>query len=177
MTDMPLLDVVACDNLSAADRQEIVALCTATFAEDFARLFELLPDSRHIVLRDDGVLVGHACWVTRWLQPTGSPPLRTAYVEAVAIRPERQGQGLGRVVMARVASEIAGYTLGALSAAHPRFYELLGWEHWRGPTAIRLADRLLPTPDEEIMILRTAHTPPLDLDAPITAEWRAGELW
>ncbi len=171
MTDMPLLDVVACDSLSAADRTEIIALCTAVFAEDFARLFELLPGSRHVVL------VGHACWVTRWLQPTGSPPLRTAYVEAVATRTDRQGQGLGRTVMARVASEIAGYTLGALSPAHPRFYEHLGWEHWCGPTAIRLTDRLLPTPGEEIMILRMAQTPPLDLDAPITAEWRTGELW
>jgi hypothetical protein len=36
---------------------------------------------------------------------------------------------------------------------------------------------LLPTPDEAIMILRTAQTPPLDLNLLITAEWREGEVW
>ena len=43
--------------------------------------------------------------------------------------------------------------------------------------AIRQDSGLLPTPDEEIMILPMPQTPPLDLDAPISAEWRVGELW
>ena len=37
---------------------------------------------------------------------------------------------------------------------------------------------LQPTPDETVMILRLPRTPPdLDLDAPLSAEWRRGELW
>ena len=43
--------------------------------------------------------------------------------------------------------------------------------------AIRREAGLLETPDEGLMILRTPHTPPLDLAALITAEWREGELW
>lgn len=163
--------------LRAADRAAIVALCAAAFDEDFDRLFDLLPGSRHVLLRDGDALVSHACWVTRMLQPAGLPPLRTAYIEAVATLPERQGRGLGTLAMARVVAETADYDLAALSPARPRFYERLGWQHWRGPTAIRLRDGPLPTPGEEIMIRHTPHTPPLDLDAPITAEWREGELW
>jgi hypothetical protein len=35
-----------------------------------------------------------------------------------------------------------------------------------------------PTPDETVMILRLRATPAdLDLHAPLSAEWRRGELW
>jgi aminoglycoside 2'-N-acetyltransferase I len=171
------IEVVACDDLGSVERREIIDLCALAYDEDFDRLFELLPGSCHVLIRDDGVLVSHACWVTRWLQPAGLPMLRAAYIEAVATHPQRQREGLGGRAMERVAAEIGGYDLGALSPALQGFYERLGWEHWRGPTAIRRAEGLLPTPDEEIMILRTVRTPSLDLDAPITAEWREGEVW
>lgn len=160
-------------NASAA----IIALCEAAFAEPFDRLFALLPGSRHVLVYDAGVLVSHACWVTRWLQPAGRPALRTAYIEAVATLPARQRQGYGKIVMARIVEETTTRDFRALSPAEPGFYERLGWEHWRGPTAIRTTADPLPTPEDAIMILRTAQTPPLDLDAAITAEWREGELW
>lgn len=169
--------VRAADELDATERMAIIALCEAAFAEPFGQLFATLPGSRHVLIAEAGVLVGHACWVERALQPVGGPSLRTAYVEAVATLPERQGLGYGKLAMARVVAETAAYDLRALSAAVPDFYARLGWEAWRGPTAIRAEDGLLSTPDDEIMILRTAQTPPLDLDATITAEWRAGELW
>lgn len=171
------IELTASVALSAAERAAIVALCEAAFAEDFSQLFIHFARSWHVQARLDGAPISHACWVERWLQPAGAPVLRTAYIEAVATLPERQGQGYGKMVMERIAREIAPYELGALSPARPGFYERLGWEHWRGPTAIRTDAGLLPTPEEEIMILRTPQTPPLDLDAAITAEWREGELW
>ena len=171
------LTVVDGAALSPAVRAAIVALCSAAFDEDFSRMFALLPGSRHVLVHHGDALVGHACWVERWLEPAGLRPLRTAYVEAVAVPPARHGEGWGGAAMRRVAAEIAAYDLGALSPATYDFYARLGWERWRGPTAIRMAGGLLQTPGEEIMILRTPRTPPLDLDAPITAEWREGELW
>jgi hypothetical protein len=48
---------------------------------------------------------------------------------------------------------------------------------WHGPLAIRTEHALLDTPDEEVMILRLAGTPPLDVYTRLTAEWRQGELW
>lgn len=163
--------------LTPAQREEIVALCTAAFGQDFSWLFDLLPGSVHVLVRADGVLVAHACWVERWLQPEGLPPLRTAYVEAVAVLPERQRQGWGTLTMRHVGEAVAGYDLGGLDTGGHGFYARLGWERWHGPTAIRQDGRLLPTPGKHPMILRTAHTPPLDLGTLLTAEWRRGALW
>ena len=36
---------------------------------------------------------------------------------------------------------------------------------------------LLPTPEEQVMVLRLPKTPPLDLELPLSAEWREGEVW
>jgi GNAT superfamily N-acetyltransferase len=171
------MTVVPVDLVTAAERDEIVTLCTTAFEEDFGRMFDLLPGSRHVLARLDGRLVGHACWVTRWLQPDGLAPLRTAYVEAVAVAPDYQRRGIGGRVMRRLAAEVQDYDLAALSPAEEPFYARLGWERWDGPTAIRTEEGSLPTPDEEIMILQTPRTPQLDLSAHISAEWRAGELW
>ena len=79
-----------------------------------------------------------------WLQPGPGRPLRTAYVEAVATAPSFQRRGYASAVMRRIAAEIAGYELGALSKGSHSFYERLGWERWRGPLAIRTDEGLLP---------------------------------
>lgn len=165
------------DDLSEQERSAIITLCTAAFNEPFDALFTLLPGSQHILVTVDEVLTGHACWVTRWLQPAGLPPLATAYVEAVATAPAAQGCGYGSLAMRQLTTQIQTYPLCALSPAVPPFYARLGWELWCGPTAIRTANGVLPTPDEQIMILRTPWTPTLDHTALITAEWRTGELW
>jgi len=75
--------------------------------------------------------------------------------------------------------EIQDYELAALSPFSVEYYERLGWERWRGPLFIRTKEgNLLPSlDDEEVMILRLPKTPVLDLSAPLSAEWREGELW
>jgi aminoglycoside 2'-N-acetyltransferase I len=88
-----------------------------------------------------------------------------------------RGRGLATAVMRRVAAEIRAFELGGLSPGQPGLYARLGWELWRGPLFIRTADGLLPTPGERVMVLRLPNTPLLDLDAPLSAEWREGELW
>lgn len=176
-TPSPAFELLPSHQLASAQRRAILALCEAVFAEDFSALFALLPESAHVLVWADRALVAHACWVERWLRPEGLPLLRTAYVEAVAVLPERQRRGWGTLAMRRIGEAIGGYDLGGLATGSPSFYARLGWEQWRGPTAIRMADGLLPTPDERPMILRTTRTPPLDLDGLLTAEWRLGELW
>jgi aminoglycoside 2'-N-acetyltransferase I len=177
------LEVLSAESLDAVERSDIIALCQAAYAEDIGRLFELLPGSVHLLARDiAGGLVSHAAWVTRWLQPAGHPPLRTAYIEAVATWPDCQRQGAGTTVMRRVMEVISAnpsWALTALSPAVPEWYERLGWEHWRGPLAIRHDDQLEPSPpDEQVMFQRLPGTPrDLDPTALLTAEWREGEVW
>jgi aminoglycoside 2'-N-acetyltransferase I len=168
---------VPVESIGRAQWREIIDLCSVAYDEDFAALFRTLPDTTHILARQGNRLVSHACWVVRWLQPGDLRPLRTAYLEAVATAPEYQGLGFGSAVMRRAAAEITDFELGGLSPGRYSFYERLGWEPWRGPLAIRTDDGLLITPRDNAMVLRLPCTPELDLDAPMTAEWRVGELW
>jgi GNAT superfamily N-acetyltransferase len=160
-----------------------MALCVAAYNEDLSRLFEDFTDSFHVLGRDEhGTLVSHAEWVTRWLQPEGHQPLRTAYVEAVATAPDRQRRGFGTAVMERLLNAVRSdpaWELAALSPAVPEFYSRRGWEPWRGPLAIRRDEALESTPsDELVMIYRLPRTPTTLLTSSLlTAEWRAGELW
>lgn len=141
-----------------------MTLCVAALGEDGASLFEYLSASTHVLARDGSKLVGHACWSTRWLQPTGGQPLRTAWVDAVVVDPFVQGRGIGTEVMLRVTGSILEYDLGGLGTERALFYERVGWEVWQGPT-----EGVLYDPNDSLLILRTPRTPALDLMAKITA--------
>ena len=133
----------------------------------------------HVVLDLDGEILSHAAVVERELHVAGRS-LRTGYVEAVATAPDRQGQGFGTLVMTDVNAIIrAEFELGALGTARHGFYERLGWLPWTGPTFVRAPDGMKRTPDEDgyILVLATSTSPPLDLTAPISCEWRPGDVW
>ena len=170
--------VVAAARLSPTERQAIISLCTHAFEEDFTALFETFHRATHVVAQLGPSLVSHALWVTRRLQVASSTPMRTAYVEAVATHKAHRGCGYASRVMNRLRQEIIDHDLGGLSPSDPGFYQTLGWELWQGPLFIRKSGKLLPSPQEEqVMIIRLPGTPALDLTAPLSAEWREGELW
>jgi aminoglycoside 2'-N-acetyltransferase I len=177
------LEIASHDALSGAARSEIIELCEAAYREDFSRLFEQFPESVHVMARGDrGVLLSHAEFVPRWLQPAGLAALRTAYVEAVATAPGHQRRGLATAVLQRLVEIVTAdpsWELAALSPSDAAFYERRGWELWRGPLAIRRDGRIEPGPeDEQVMIRRLPRTPAaIDTSALLTAEWREGELW
>jgi aminoglycoside 2'-N-acetyltransferase I len=176
---MPLsIDTVASRSISQSTLLEICELCTEAYEEDFTGAFEALGPGVHVVGRSEGRIVSHAMWVDRALQPGKRTPLRTAYVEAVATKRQFQRRGFASQILTHVAQEIRSYELGALSPSDDVFYARLGWELWRGPLFIRTDAGLHPTPEESVMILRLANTPAdLDLNDPLSAEWRTGELW
>jgi aminoglycoside 2'-N-acetyltransferase I len=179
MTEMAALtlSVVPTRDLSPTMQATIVGLCTRAFDRDFGNLFDFVTDSMHVLAHRDGVLVGHACWATRRLEPQGAGPLEIAYVDAVATEPVVQGRGIGSAVIGRLNAAIQVYPLGGLSTPRVAFYARLGWERWPGPTAVRAATGLIPTPDDTVMILRTLSTPPLDTSALLIADWRDGQPW
>ena len=177
MTSSLTFEVIATDKLTVAQHEAVVELCTAAYAFDFSDFFVQMPGCVHVLAWQAGILVSHAAWVTRWLQPAGHAPLRTAYVEAVATAPAHARKGFATATMRHLAEQILDFDLGGLSPSDPVFYARTGWESWRGPLAIRTEAGLLATPGEEVMILRLPRTPPLDLDGPLSAEWRSGEVW
>lgn len=134
---------------------------------------------RHFVADLDGEIVAHASVVEREIHVDGIV-LRTGYVEAVAADPRRQGLGLGSLVMTEVGVYIrAGFELGGLGTGRHTFYERLGWRIWMGPTSVRTPEGAERTPDEDghVLVLTTPTTPPLDLTASISCDWRPGDVW
>ena len=180
MDEILKLEVLHDDQLTSEQQAEIHALCNRAYAVhnvDLEALFRTFTDVTHVIGWWGSAIVSHAMWVTRWLQPSNQPPLRTAYVEMVATEPQLQGRGFAAAVMRRLASAIHDFELGGLCPAEPMLYAKLGWVFWQGPLFIRTKDGLLSTPEVEIMILPLSNTPPLDLTIPMSAEWREGELW
>jgi GNAT superfamily N-acetyltransferase len=174
------IDVLSTGELTAAQRSAVIDLCIAAHQnEAFRDLFSFLEGGgRHVLAHRGSELVSHAVVTTRWAQPAGQPPLRTAFVDAVATLPSYQGQGHGTALMRRLASAVEDYEIGCLQTDRPTFYEHVGWEVWRGPLAGRSQTGLVPTPDQHgVMVLRLPPTPPLDLDTMLTIECQPSRIW
>jgi aminoglycoside 2'-N-acetyltransferase I len=179
MSESIMVTSARTEELNAETRASIIHVCrTASQKDDFIHLFSYIPSGGiHVLACREQELVGHAVATTRWLQPKGLPLLHTAYIDAVATLPAYQGQGIGSTLMRHLATVIADFEIACLATERVSFYARLGWEVWRGPLAGRRATELLPTPDEQgIMILRLARTPPLDVESLLVVEYD-GRIW
>jgi aminoglycoside 2'-N-acetyltransferase I len=152
-------------------------LCNAAYQEDMAGYFDAIGPAEHLLGWHEETLASHLMWVTRWLQPGDGPLLRTAYVELVATAPEMQRQGHATTLLRDFPSQVTDFDLAALSPATETLYTRLGWRLWRGPLSVRTAQELVPTPEEQIMVLPLPRSPTLDWEAPLSVEWRPGEVW
>ncbi|MFN8583172.1 MAG: GNAT family N-acetyltransferase [Gemmatimonadaceae bacterium] len=153
---------------------ELRELCDLAYGQP---VFDTFGGAEHVLGWERGRLVAHAMWIRRWLQPLGWAPLATAYVELVATHPNDRNRGYATAIMERVAAEIADEEWGALSPATEGLYSRLGWQVWSGPLFVRTPDGLKSTPDDHVMVLPLLRTPALDMQAPLSIEWRPGEVW
>jgi aminoglycoside 2'-N-acetyltransferase I len=175
---------LATPELSEAEVAAIRAIMMAAFGPDEDERFsdedwEHALGGRHFVLELDGEIVSHGSVVEREIH-VGGRRFRAGYVEAVATAPAHQGGGLGSLVVAEVTAFIREhYELGVLGTGRHGFYERLGWRTWRGPSSVRTADGDRRTPDEDgfILVLETPASATLDRDAPISCDWRPGDVW
>lgn len=175
------IEIVRRDDLAPGRYGEVVRLCERAYGADagIPAFMQQFNDATHVLLTDaDGCLLSHALWIERWLT-FAKGRVRSAYVELVATAPDCQRRGHASTVMHALAAAITGFNVGALSPSDPAFYTRFGWEQWRGPLLEELRDgTVVPSPAaERVMILRQAGTPTLDLDGPLTAPWRPGEIW
>jgi aminoglycoside 2'-N-acetyltransferase I len=176
------LRVCRTDDLTSSDLDQLRALFDAAWPNEAytADDWDNMTGGMHVVVELDGRLASHAAVVERELW-TGAHRLRTGYVEAVATWPELQRRGLATRAMRAANAHIEdAYELGGLDTGSHGFYERLGWERWRGPLSVRTehGERRTPEEDGYVMILRVPRTPAdLDLDAPISCEWREGDVW
>ena len=133
----------------------------------------------HFLVEDGGAIVSHASVVGRQLETAGHR-LLTGYVEAVATLPGRRRRGYAGAIMEEAGRHIdRTFPLGALGTGLHEFYGRLGWIVWQGPTFVRTEDGLLPTPEDDgyVLVRLTPSSPDLDLSAPISCDWRPGDVW
>ena len=102
----------------------------------------------HALVWDGPALIGHGSVVQRRLLHQGRA-LRAGYIEAVAVRPDRQGEGHGAAVMDALERVLRGaYDLGALGSsaegAGQRRVVRAGAAFLGGPGLARRAVRLAP---------------------------------
>lgn len=135
----------------------------------------------HAIVVHHGALIAHAAVIQRRLLHRGVA-LRCGYVEAVAVREDWRGQGLGHAVLDAAEQVIRGaYQVGALSAsgAGERLYRPRGWLAWRGPTSVLGPDGPARTPGDDgcVFILPVDPDAELDLDEALSCDWRDGDVW
>ena len=168
--------------MTAAQADEVIALCSAVFRVDYAFYMNLGYERVHILGYVGPHLVSHALWLARRLQVGRGPWLNAAYVEGMATHPDYRGQGYGSALMRRLQQEIVDSThgrfdLGALSPARAAWYERLGWVRWQGPLFILQDGVVQATPDDCVLIYRTPRSGDIDLTTSLTGEWRPFEPW
>jgi len=171
------IEHVPTGTLTAETAASIYALCDAAYGCATRPLFAELGNGDHLLARRGDELVAHLMWVSRWLEPEGRPALETGYVEMVATDPSEERRGHATMLLRHLVPYLSDYQLAALCPATDTLYTRLGWRFWRGPLFTRKDGRWIPTPDERVMILPLPRTPALDLDLPLSVEWRPGEVW
>lgn len=168
----------ATDSLSESERSAVLSLCAAAYEEDLAPYLRDIGEGMHLLGYADGVLASHLMVVDRALQIGGESMLHTAYIELVATLPRLQHRGYASRLLRDIVAQLSLYDVAALSPSSEAFYARLGWESWRGALSTRTANGIEPTPDEAVMIMRLPRTAKsINLDAALSVEWRAGEVW
>jgi aminoglycoside 2'-N-acetyltransferase I len=182
LTGMTQLRTATTAELTPGELQALRELVFGAFGGRFDEHdWEHALGGTHVLAVDDGEPVAHGAVVARVLV-AGGKELRTGYVEGVATRRERRGEGLATAVMRALGRVIRdGYELGALADGSriPGFYQRLGWETWLGPTFVAGPEGPLRTEEEDssILVLRTPATAGLEPTGALVCDWRAGDVW
>jgi aminoglycoside 2'-N-acetyltransferase I len=165
--------------LTPAEYAEIIALTSQAFERDYTPYMESFLSPTHILARYRGKLVSYVAVVTRRLQIGDGPLLKTAYIEGLATELGHRHQGYASQVMRRAVEESQDFDFAALSTGSNSFYARLGWQVWRGTLYARKDNELIPMPEEQgcVMVLALPKTPPLDIAAPMSIDWRELEPW
>ena len=164
-------------DLSEEELEEIITLCSRAFNTDYRLFLDTFPDSTHVLGYHENTLVSHALWITRWLQVEDKPVMRTAYIEGVATDESYRKRGFATAVMNKLAEEITDFEIAGLCTGIPDFYSRLSWQAWTGPLFYRKDGEMIPYSGGPVMVLHLPDTPKIDISAPLSVEWREGEVW
>jgi aminoglycoside 2'-N-acetyltransferase I len=156
------------------------ALLADQFADEFTNYdWENVLGGLHALAWEGEDLIGHASVIQRRLLHQGRA-LRAGYYEGVVVRTDQRGRGHGARMMKELARRTRGvYELSALfssETAQP-FYSVLGWTAWRGPLQTLTPNGVREDPRFPGRVFVLEHSFPLNIDAPLTCDWRDGDPW
>ncbi|MGW0536470.1 GNAT family N-acetyltransferase [Streptomyces sp. NPDC003032] len=166
-------------DLTTADLRAARALLDEAFDGDFGdQDWDHGLGGVHALIHDvgAGTLVAHGSVVQRRILHNGRSR-RVGYVEAVAVRPDRQRQGLGNRIMGALERVVDGaYEMGALSASAEgeRLYLRRGWTPWKGAVGTLGPTGVIPMPEEDPPLLWGAD---LDPAYELLIDWRDGDVF
>jgi aminoglycoside 2'-N-acetyltransferase I len=167
-------------DLGPAVRAAARALVVGAFADEVTgQDWDHALGGIHALAWEGESLVGHAAVVQRSMLHQGRP-LRCGYIEAVAVRRDRRRRGIASRLMAELERIVkAAYDLGALGAtdAGAALYRARGWTLLRGPSSVLTPNGIERTPIEDGSIYVLEAGIPLDPDAELTCDSRAGDAW
>ena len=180
MVDVAELQIVHTADLDTAAIKAAWALLDDVFAGEMTDAdWEHALGGVHTLLWEGSALIGHASVIQRRLLHRGRAR-RAGYVEAVAVRADRQRRGHGATMMAALERVLRGaYDLGALGSTDEGalFYTARGWQLWRGPSSALTPDGIRRTPNDDGAIYVYELAVPLDITGELTADWRDGDVW
>ena len=178
---MTRVRIVSTADLAPADRKRIRGLMDLAFDGEFDdHDWDHALGGLHVLITEGEKPVAHASVVQRrfW---HGERSWRGGYVEAVAVRPDRQRRGLGSRVMAGAERVIdLAYEFGALSSSEVarEWYLGRGWLPWRGETWAMAPRGLVRTEDDDdSTLVRPGSRGELDLTGRLACDWRDGDVW
>ena len=167
-------------DLDPAAREAARALLDEAFQGDVTEAdWEHALGGVHALVWDGPALIGHGSVIQRRLLHQGRA-LRAGYIEGVAVRPDRQGEGHGAALMSALERVLRGaYDLGALGSSEEGagFYAARGWQLWRGPSSALTPTGIRPTPDEDGCLYVFELAVPLDISGELVCDWRDGDVW
>jgi aminoglycoside 2'-N-acetyltransferase I len=166
-------------DLGAAARSALRGLLDAAFDGLSDNAFENTLGGVHVLLSEDGELIGHASIVQRRLLH-GGRALRTGYIEGVAVRADRRRRGHGDAMMSVLERMVrSAYQLGALGASPDGapLYAARGWQLWLGPSSALTPAGIRRTADRDGWIYVLPAAVPVDVTGEIVCDWRPGGLW
>ncbi|SDS40833.1 aminoglycoside 2'-N-acetyltransferase I [Nocardioides scoriae] len=172
------------DELGEARLAGVRLLMDAAFPDDFDQTdWDHALGGTHALVEEGDRVVAHGSVVWRELL-VDDRPVRTAYVEAVAVAPDRRRRGLAAAVMAALEerARAEGAELLALGSSDQGMplYLARGWVPWPGPTGVRSPSgggSWEPTPDDDGAVLVLAGTRPVPAGTRLVCDPRPGDVW
>jgi aminoglycoside 2'-N-acetyltransferase I len=171
--------VVHTAHLARGELHAIRTLLDGAFDDMTDEDYEHALGGLHALIWDGPELIAHGSVVMRRLVHDRRA-IRTGYVEAVAVRPDRQRQGHGGRLMDALEEVIRGaYELGALGAsdAGAAFYASRGWALWKGATYVLAPSGVQRTEAEDGCIYVLPITTRLSRTGDLACDWREGDVW